>query len=189
MFMHIGGRGSVEALATAVARAIAKVAEIRRSLARPPVGFLGLAIPEEGSITPESIKALGHGGGGNASELFSQALRRHAARRERSSQTSQRIVVDTYPFPSDPFYPIRKAFRGAWLVEDLPDPGLKKKWSVALTERGKFVIYSYEDWPNQKANVTFKVVKSLEDAKDLPDDILAAAMAELDDDYAQELDI
>ena len=142
--MHIGGRGSVEALATAVARAIAKVAEIRRSLARPPVGFLGLAIPEEGSITPESIKALGHGGGGNASELFSQALRRHAARRERSSQTSQRIVVDTYPFPSDPFYPIRKAFRGAWLVEDLPDPGLKKKWSVALTERGKFVIYSYE---------------------------------------------
>jgi hypothetical protein len=55
MFMHIGGRGSAEALATAVARAIAKVAEIRRSLARPAVGFLGMAIPEEGSITPDAI--------------------------------------------------------------------------------------------------------------------------------------
>ena len=48
MFMHIGGRGSAEELATAVARAIAKVAEIRRDLARPAVGFLGTAIPEEG---------------------------------------------------------------------------------------------------------------------------------------------
>ena len=55
MFMHIGGRGSAEALATAVARALAEVAAIRRSLARPAVGFLGMAIPEEGSITPESI--------------------------------------------------------------------------------------------------------------------------------------
>ena len=55
MFMHIGGRGSAETLATAVARAIAKVAEIRRSLAQPAVGFLSSALPEEGSITPERI--------------------------------------------------------------------------------------------------------------------------------------
>ena len=58
MFMHIGGRGSAEALATAVAEAIAKVAEIRRSLARPASGFLGTAIPEESSITPEKIDGV-----------------------------------------------------------------------------------------------------------------------------------
>ena len=55
MFMHIGGRGSAEALATAVARAIAKVAEIRRSLAQPAAGFLGMAISEEDSITPDAM--------------------------------------------------------------------------------------------------------------------------------------
>ncbi len=68
MFMHIGGRGSAEALAAAVARAIRKVAEIRRSLARPAVGFLGMAVPEQDSITAEAIdnvlglKGVGKGG-------------------------------------------------------------------------------------------------------------------------------
>ncbi len=58
MFMHIGGRGSAEALATAVARAIAKVAEIRRSLARPATGILGAAVPERDSITAEAIDSV-----------------------------------------------------------------------------------------------------------------------------------
>ena len=57
MFMHIGGRGSAEALAAAVARAIAKVAEIR-GISTPAVGFLGTAIPDEDSITPERIDSV-----------------------------------------------------------------------------------------------------------------------------------
>ena len=58
MFMHIGGRGSAEALATAVARAIAKVAEIRRSLEQPATGFLGAVVPEQDSITAEAIDSV-----------------------------------------------------------------------------------------------------------------------------------
>ena len=58
MFMHIGGSGSAEKLAVAVAKALAKVKEIRASAAAPPAKFPGAAIPDTNSITAPIIDTI-----------------------------------------------------------------------------------------------------------------------------------
>lgn len=58
MFMHIGGSGTAERLATAVARAMDKVKEIRSANPRPAGRFSGPAVPETNSISPAAIDGI-----------------------------------------------------------------------------------------------------------------------------------
>lgn len=67
MFMHIGGSGAVEQLASAVRKALDKVKEIRSAAAVPATRFAGPAIPETNSIDASVIdKILGVNGQANA---------------------------------------------------------------------------------------------------------------------------
>jgi hypothetical protein len=58
MFMHIGGAGTVEALASAVRKAIDKVAEVRKTHPTPAASFSGPPIPAKSSITPAPIESI-----------------------------------------------------------------------------------------------------------------------------------
>ncbi|MGH9719113.1 MAG: DUF1259 domain-containing protein [Bryobacteraceae bacterium] len=58
MFMHIGGRGSVERIAGAVRKAVDKVREIRTTAPVPASSFGGSQAPEKSSITPGPIEAI-----------------------------------------------------------------------------------------------------------------------------------
>ena len=58
MFMHIGGSGRAERLATAVARAMDKVKEIREASPHPAARFSGPAVPETNSITASTIDGI-----------------------------------------------------------------------------------------------------------------------------------
>jgi hypothetical protein len=67
MFMHIGGSGSADRLASAVARAIEKVKEIRKAKPQPAATFGGAPIPAASSIDAPAIdKILGVKGQENA---------------------------------------------------------------------------------------------------------------------------
>jgi hypothetical protein len=57
-FMHIGGEGSVEKLATAVRAIFDKVKEIRAQKSQPATIFPGERIPEKSSISPEPLQAI-----------------------------------------------------------------------------------------------------------------------------------
>jgi Domain of Unknown Function (DUF1259) len=57
-FMHIGGEGSVEQLATAVRKVYDKVKEIRAANPQPRNTFGAAAMPEKSAITAEPINAL-----------------------------------------------------------------------------------------------------------------------------------
>lgn len=57
-FMHIGGEGSAEKLATGVRQAFAKVKEIRAALPQPPAKFGGDAIPEKSGISVEPLESI-----------------------------------------------------------------------------------------------------------------------------------
>ena len=60
MFMHIGGHGDIERMATAVRKAIDRVAEIRAASAKPAAGFGGQTVPSQSSISAAPIEqALG----------------------------------------------------------------------------------------------------------------------------------
>ncbi len=62
-FMHIGGEGSVEQLATGVRKAFDKVKEIRAATPQPAAKFAGAAFPASSAITGPPIEAiLGHNG-------------------------------------------------------------------------------------------------------------------------------
>jgi Domain of Unknown Function (DUF1259) len=58
MFMHIGGSGTAERLATAVARAMDKVNEIRKANPQPAARFPGLPVPDTNSITASTIDGI-----------------------------------------------------------------------------------------------------------------------------------
>lgn len=58
MFMHIGGTGPAEKLATAVRRALDKVKEIRAANPQPGSQFAGAAVPAENSIDAAAIDAI-----------------------------------------------------------------------------------------------------------------------------------
>jgi hypothetical protein len=58
MFMHIGGSGTAERLATAVALAMDKVKEIRKASSQPASKFSGPAVPETNSITASAIDSI-----------------------------------------------------------------------------------------------------------------------------------
>jgi hypothetical protein len=58
MFMHIGGGGTAEKLATAVGRAMDKVKEVRKASPQPATRFPGSAIPETSSITASVIDTI-----------------------------------------------------------------------------------------------------------------------------------
>ena len=57
-FMHIGGEGAVEKLATGVKLALDKVKEIRAAHPQPATRFGGAALPSENSITGEAIEEI-----------------------------------------------------------------------------------------------------------------------------------
>ena len=58
MFMHIGGSGTIERLATAVARAMDKVQEIRKASPQPSSKFSGPSVPVTNSITGSAIDTI-----------------------------------------------------------------------------------------------------------------------------------
>jgi hypothetical protein len=57
-FMHIGGEGDVEKLATGVRSVFAKVGEIRSANPLPPARFQGPAIPEKSAISAEPLENI-----------------------------------------------------------------------------------------------------------------------------------
>jgi hypothetical protein len=78
MFMHIGGSGTAERLATAVARAMDQVKEIRKANTQPTSKFSGLAVPETNSVTASTIDGiLGVKGQSNAG-MYKVAIGRKA---------------------------------------------------------------------------------------------------------------
>jgi len=58
MFMHIGGSGTAERLAKAVARAMETVKEIRKASSQPAGKFAGSPVPEANSITASAIDGI-----------------------------------------------------------------------------------------------------------------------------------
>lgn len=58
MFMHIGGNGPVDKLATGVRRAMDKVKEIRSANPQPGNKFSGPSLPESNSITGATLDAV-----------------------------------------------------------------------------------------------------------------------------------
>ena len=58
LFMHIGGEGSVEALATGVRQAIDQIAKVRSGAATPASQFGGAAVPEKSSIRATAIDGI-----------------------------------------------------------------------------------------------------------------------------------
>ena len=57
-FMHIGGEGAAEKLATAVRRVYDKIKEIRAAHPQPQEAFAGPAMPEQNAITVEPLNKL-----------------------------------------------------------------------------------------------------------------------------------
>ena len=57
-FMHIGGEGSLEQLASAVRKLYDKVKEIRAANPQPRNSFGTAAMPEKSAITPEPLNAI-----------------------------------------------------------------------------------------------------------------------------------
>jgi len=57
-FMHIGGEGSVEKLATGVRQVLDQVKEIRKAQPKPPASFGGQPLPEKSSISAQSIEDI-----------------------------------------------------------------------------------------------------------------------------------
>ena len=57
-FMHIGGEGSADKLATGVRQAFDKVKEVRAALAQPPAKFSGNAIPEKSVISSGPLEKI-----------------------------------------------------------------------------------------------------------------------------------
>ncbi|MBI3850035.1 MAG: DUF1259 domain-containing protein [Verrucomicrobia bacterium] len=57
-FMHIGGEGSVERVATGVRKALDKVKEIRAATPQPAKSFNGARLPAQSSITGKAIEDL-----------------------------------------------------------------------------------------------------------------------------------
>ncbi len=58
MFMHIGGHGNVDRLASAVRAAIDKAHEIRKASPVPAAQFPGPAVPEKSSISAATIEGI-----------------------------------------------------------------------------------------------------------------------------------
>ena len=58
MFLHIGGHGSVEQLATGVRKALDRVQEIRRAAPIPASSFSGPVIPAQSSITSGPVEEI-----------------------------------------------------------------------------------------------------------------------------------
>lgn len=78
MFMHIGGSGTAERLATAVARAMDKIKEIRKANPQASRHFPGSPVPQTSSITASTIDGiLGAKGQVNAG-MYKVALGRKA---------------------------------------------------------------------------------------------------------------
>jgi hypothetical protein len=57
-FMHIGGEGTVEQLATATRKVYDKIKEVRASNPKPRDTFGSPALPDKSAITPEPINAI-----------------------------------------------------------------------------------------------------------------------------------
>jgi hypothetical protein len=57
-FMHIGGEGTLEQLASALRKVYDKVKEIRTANAQPRNSFGAGAMPEKSAITPEPLNAI-----------------------------------------------------------------------------------------------------------------------------------
>ena len=57
-FMHIGGEGSAEALATGVRKALDAVKAVRTAVPTPADHFVTPAIPEKSSITPAPLETI-----------------------------------------------------------------------------------------------------------------------------------
>jgi hypothetical protein len=58
MFMHIGGRGKVDQLASAVRAALDRTKQIRSSNPTPSSQFAGATVPSASSITPGTIEGI-----------------------------------------------------------------------------------------------------------------------------------
>lgn len=94
MFMHIGGSGAVEQLASAVRKALDKVKETRSAAAVPATRFAGPAIPETNSIDASVIdKILGVNGQANAG-MYKAVIGRKASMHGR--EVGNQMGVNTW---------------------------------------------------------------------------------------------
>jgi hypothetical protein len=79
MFLHIGGSGSAEKLSTAVARAVSRAREIRKSAGRAASGFSGAAIPATNSISPGPLDSILNVKGQAHSGMYKATIGRKAS--------------------------------------------------------------------------------------------------------------
>ena len=94
MFMHIGGSGGAEQLAAAVARAMDKVKEIRKTNPQPAGKFAGPATPATNSINASAIdRILGVNGQVNAG-MYKVAIGRKATMHGKA--VSNQMGVNTW---------------------------------------------------------------------------------------------
>lgn len=79
MFLHIGGSGSAEKLSTAVAHAVNRAREIRKSAGRAASGFSGAAIPATNSISPGPLDSILNVKGQANSGMYKATIGRKAS--------------------------------------------------------------------------------------------------------------
>jgi hypothetical protein len=78
MFMHIGGHGPVEKVATGVRRALDRVKEIRTANPTPATQFPGPPVPEKSSITAAAIDGILRVQGQVNAGMYKMAIGRRA---------------------------------------------------------------------------------------------------------------
>lgn len=94
MFMHIGGHGKVDRLASAVRAALDKVKQIRGASPTPASQFPGSAVPATSSITPGTIEGILGVKGQTNSGMYKLAIGRKA--RMHGREIDNQMGVNTW---------------------------------------------------------------------------------------------
>ncbi len=138
--------------------------------------------------------------GGSLSRLIADRLRDYVEGQKRVEQMKAEMQTEMEPIElalggyTIPTRGVR--FTGRWLVtpgDEMrsfePGSDLEAYYCVAFTRRGKIAVYVAH--VNGRFDATLDTYSSFEEAEEhgVPKDILAAARAEVDPDYVEELDI
>ena len=94
MFMHIGGSGSAEKLASGVGKALAAVKQVRAGNARPASAFSGAAIPAESTISAAPIDTILNVKGQTNSGMYKASIGRKATMHGKT--VSNQMGVNTW---------------------------------------------------------------------------------------------
>ncbi len=94
-FMHVGGEGAVEQLATGVRKALDKIKEIRALKPQPAAGFGFDFLPAQSSISPKPLEAILDVNGQTNNGIF-KAVFGHAAKMPCGCEAGKEMGVNTW---------------------------------------------------------------------------------------------